>query len=67
MSDELRKHEDTEVEGHLRKPHANDQLAEETEVEGHLRKPHANDQPAEESEDDEVEAHLRKHGNVRMD
>ena len=41
MSDELRKHEDTEVEGHLRKPHANDQPAEESEddeVEAHLRK-----------------------------
>jgi hypothetical protein len=40
MSDELRKDEETEVEGHLRKPLANDQPAEddEDEVEAHLRR-----------------------------
>ena len=61
MSDEQRKDEETEVEGHLSIPpkfHANEEPGDE--VEGHLSIPpkfHAND---ESSEDDEVEGHLKK-------
>jgi hypothetical protein len=56
MSDEQRKDEEAEVEGHHQahppKFNANDEP--EDEVEGHLKKFHAND------EDDEVEGHLKK-------
>jgi len=61
MSDEQRKDEETEVEGHLSsippKYHANDEPGDE--VEGHLSsippKYHANDEP-----DDEVEGHAHR-------
>jgi hypothetical protein len=68
MSDEQRKDEEGEVEGHVRSGHMN----EEPEVEGHVRSGHLNEEPRDEAEtDDDVEAHVRKsnvrHGNVRHD
>jgi hypothetical protein len=68
MSDELRKDAETEVEGHWRKPHgATEEPAGEGEVEGHWRKPHgATEEPAGEGET-EVEAHVARFANVRMD
>jgi hypothetical protein len=61
MSDEQRKDEETEVEGHGAHPHrfgANDEQGDE--VEGHGAHPHrfgANDEPR---EDDEVEGHVHR-------
>ena len=43
-----------------------EQLRDETEVEGQVRTAGANDEPAQEDETD-VEAHVRRRGNVRMD
>lgn len=39
---------------------------EELEVEGHVGKASANDEPAEDA-DDEIEAHVHKVSNIRMD
>jgi hypothetical protein len=38
----------------------------DADVEGHARSPHSADEPADESEDNDVEAHVRKFS-VRMD
>ena len=63
MSEEQRKDEEIEVEGHGSIPpkfHASDEPGDEAEVEGHGSIPpkfHANDEPG----DDEVEGHLKKY------
>jgi hypothetical protein len=60
MSDEQRKDEETEVEGHGLKVGANDEPSGD-EVEGHAMKVGANDEPRDEMDaDDEVEGHLKK-------
>jgi hypothetical protein len=63
MSDEQRKDDQGEVEGHVRSGHMNVEPSEEGEVEGHVRSGHINVEPTDEAEDD-VEAHVRK-SNVR--
>jgi hypothetical protein len=56
MSDEQRKDEGAEVEGHVRK---HDHMNEEPEVEAHVRKhDHMNEEPSDEAGDD-FEAHVR--------
>jgi len=66
MSDEQRKDEEGEVEGHVRSGHMNVEPSDENDVEGHVRSGHMNVEPSDENEDDEVEAHVRK-SNVRHD
>jgi hypothetical protein len=58
MSDEQRKDEEAEVEGHVRK-HGNN-MNEEPEVEAHVRKHgnNMNEEPSDEAGDD-FEAHVR--------
>lgn len=56
MSDEQRRNEEAEVEGHLKKFHASDEPQDE--VEAHLKKFHAND---EQGDDDDFEGHLLKY------
>jgi len=68
MSDEQRKDEEPEVEGHVRQSYrgANDEPGDEAEVEGHVRQSFrgANDEPGDEAEgESDVEAHVRQ--NVR--
>ena len=69
MSDEQRKDEETEVEGHGAFPPkygANDEPGDEVEAHGAFPPKYgANDEPAEEDESD-FEAHVR-YPNVRMD
>jgi hypothetical protein len=52
MSEEQRKDEEIEVEGHSTRAGVND---DETEVEGHSTRYGANDEPT-----DEVEGHIRR-------
>jgi len=60
MSDEQRKEEEAEVEGHVRGPHGGNQSPE---VEAHVRGPHggnqSNEEPRDETDDGDVEAHVR--------
>jgi hypothetical protein len=64
MSDELRKEEETEVEGHVRSAH---KANEEPDVEAHRRHLGAEDKPSDEADDD-VEGHVRSaHRNARLD
>jgi pyruvate-formate lyase len=55
MSEEQRKDEETEVEGHTTRYGANDDSTDD-EVEGHTTRYGANDEPA----DDEVEGHVHR-------
>jgi hypothetical protein len=59
MSDEQRKDDEIEVEGHGYPPKygAGDEPAKEDEVEGHVRRRGATD---EQGEDDEVEGHVHR-------
>jgi|SoimicmetaTmtLMA_FD_contig_71_313087_length_1761_multi_2_in_0_out_0_1 hypothetical protein len=58
MSDEQRKDEETEVEGHVTRRGANDDTANDGEVEGHVTRRGANDEQGE----DEVEGHMHRAG-----
>lgn len=58
MSDEQRKDDETEVEGHKYPPkYGADDEATKDEVEGHVRRRGAND---EQGEEDEVEGHVHR-------
>jgi hypothetical protein len=54
MSDEQRKDEETEVEGHVGRAGANDEAGDENEVEGHVGRAGMNE------EGDDFEGHVNR-------
>jgi hypothetical protein len=46
---------------------SDEQRKDEIDVEGHAQQAGANDEPADDDAEDEIEAHIYRAGNVRMD